>query len=224
MRFPNDYAADDIDIVLVTVKNALDTSTPSPYRTSLPLSAPLRGRGKLQFLGVEVEIILRYRCELHGGGGEVAQNGGGEVVRESPSPPSGERVGVRGMISDRIAKGRRSLAENRVRARKMRHKPVTMEKLFWSEVRNRKLGGYKFKRQFPIGHYIVDFVCAEHKLIVELDGPFHASRAEYDAARDAFLEAQGFRVLRFPNDYAADDIAIVLVTVKNALDTSAPSP
>ncbi len=59
---------------------------------------------------------------------------------------------------------------------------------------------------------------------MELDGPFHAARAEYDSARDAFLKARGFRVLRFPNDYAADDIGIVLVTVKNALDISTPSP
>ncbi len=131
---------------------------------------------------------------------------------------------MRRMVSDTTAKGRRSLTENRTRARKMRHKPVTMEKLFWSEVRNRKLGGYKFKRQFLIGPYIVDFVCVEHKLIVELDGPFHAARSAYDAARDAFLEARGFRVLRFANDYAADDIGIVLVTVQNALDTSTPSP
>ena len=131
---------------------------------------------------------------------------------------------MRGMVSDRITERRKSFTENRTRARNMRHKPVSMEKLFWSEVRNRKLGGYKFKRQFLIGHYIVDFVCVEYKLIVELDGPFHAARAKYDAARDAFLEAQGFRVLRFPNDYAADDIGIVLVTVKKALDTGTPSP
>jgi very-short-patch-repair endonuclease len=59
---------------------------------------------------------------------------------------------------------------------------------------------------------------------VELDGPFHAARAEYDSARDAFLEARGFRVLRFANDYATDDVGIMLVTVKNALETGTPSP
>jgi very-short-patch-repair endonuclease len=64
----------------------------------------------------------------------------------------------------------------------------------------------------------------EHKLVVELDGPLHAERAEYDAKRDAFLQAQGYRVLRFPNSYTADDIGIVLLTVKHELDTGAPSP
>jgi len=106
----------------------------------------------------------------------------------------------------------------------MRRKPVELEKLFWSEVRNRKLGGYKFKRQYLIGRYIVNFVCIEKKLIVELDGPFHPMRQAYDEERDTYLNSQGYRVLRFPNSYAADDIGIVLLTVKNALDTATPSP
>ena len=125
------------------------------------------------------------------------------------------------MATEHNAQRRASLSINRERARAMRCKPVELEKIFWSEVRNRKLGGYKFKRQFLIGRYIVDFVCVEKRLIVELDGPFHAMRQTYDTERDAFLNAQGYRVLRFPNSYAADDIGIVLLTVKNAL---APSP
>jgi very-short-patch-repair endonuclease len=131
---------------------------------------------------------------------------------------------VRGMVTEKTVDQRKAQSVNRERARTMRTSPVAMEQLFWSEVRNRKLGGYKFKRQHLIGHYIVDFVCLEHRLVVELDGPFHAERAEYDARRDGFLQAQGYRVLRFPNSYAADDIGIVLLTVKHALDTGAPSP
>jgi very-short-patch-repair endonuclease len=61
-------------------------------------------------------------------------------------------------------------------------------------------------------------------VVVELDGPFHADRAEYDARRDGFLQSQGYRVLRFSNTQAADDIGIVPLTVKHALDTGAPSP
>jgi very-short-patch-repair endonuclease len=128
------------------------------------------------------------------------------------------------MVGETTSQKRKSLALNRARARTMRVKPVELEKLFWSEVRNRKLGGYKFKRQYLIGRYIIDFVCLEHKVVVELDGPFHAVRAEYDAERDRFLGAEGFRVLRFPNSYAADEIGIVLLTVKEALDTGTPSP
>ncbi len=131
---------------------------------------------------------------------------------------------MRGMVRETTEEKRKSLQVNRERARKMRHEPVPMEELFWSEVRNRKLGGYKFKRQHLIGRYIVDFVCVEHRLIVEMDGPFHAARVEYDAVRDAFLQAQGYRVLRFPNKYAAEDIGIVLLTVKHAIETGTPSP
>ena len=128
------------------------------------------------------------------------------------------------MVSESTARKRESLAGNRNLARQMRVKPVTMEALFWSEVRNRKLGGYKFRRQYLIGRYIVDFVCLEHKLVVELDGPFHAERVRYDSARDAFLRTQGYRIMRFANEYAACDIGIVLATVKHALDTGTPSP
>jgi len=128
------------------------------------------------------------------------------------------------MVTELRKRQRTSRSVNREHARTMRHKPVELEKLFWSEVRNRKLAGYKFKRQVLIGPYIADFVCLERQLIVELDGPFHAAQQAYDERRDAFLAAQGYRVMRFPNSYTADDVGIVLLTVKNALDTGSPSP
>ena len=80
----------------------------------------------------------------------------------------------------------------------MRHEPVLYERRLWKLLRDRRLGGLKFRRQFTIGRYIVDFICFRHRLIVEADGPQHEDRAE-DAARDEWLSAQGFRVLRFPN-------------------------
>jgi very-short-patch-repair endonuclease len=128
------------------------------------------------------------------------------------------------MVTEKTVDQRKAQTVNRERARTMRISPVPMEQLFWSEVRNRKLGGYKFKRQHLIGRCIVDFVCTDRKVVVELDGPFHADRAEYDARRDGFLQSQGYRVLRFSNTQAADDIGIVPLTVKHALDTGAPSP
>ena len=66
-------------------------------------------------------------------------------------------------------------------------------------VRDRRLGGYKFKRQHPVGNYIADFACLEAKLIVELDGGQHAEKQEYDAKRDAFFQSEGFRIVRFWN-------------------------
>ena len=144
---------------------------------------------------------------------------------QSPSPSrSGGEGRVRGMVTPRRRSERTSQATNRSRARDMRHTPVATEKLFWSEVRNRKLGGFKFKRQVLIGPYIVDFVCQEKKLVVELDGKLHDGRVAYDAARDEFLKRQGFRVLRFQNNEFLNDAGIVLATIQHELETPSPNP
>ena len=86
------------------------------------------------------------------------------------------------------------------RAKEMRHESVLYERRLWKLLRDRRLGGLKFRRQFTFedGPYIVDFICFRHRLIVEADGPQHEDRAQ-DAARDDWLRSQGFRVLRFPN-------------------------
>jgi len=104
----------------------------------------------------------------------------------------------------------------------MRHTPVATEKLFWSMIRDRKLEGFKFKRQFLIDPYIVDYICLEKKLIVELDGDLHGDQIGYDEARDAFLRRRGYRILRFMNGEVAEDLGRVLETILQAL--KAPSP
>ena len=86
-----------------------------------------------------------------------------------------------------------------VNARRMRREPTEAELKFWYQVRNRRLDGMKFRRQVPIGRYIADFLCTEHSIIVEIDGGQHADAVEQDAARDAFLAHEGYRVLRFWN-------------------------
>jgi len=85
------------------------------------------------------------------------------------------------------------------RARQMRREPTEAEKRLWRLLRDRQLGAFKFRRQEPLGRYIVEFVCFERKLIVEVDGGQHADSA-YDALRDAWLRSKGFEVLRFWND------------------------
>ena len=85
-------------------------------------------------------------------------------------------------------------------AAQLRTQSTDAEKRLWGALRNRQLAGYKFRRQFPIPPYIADFICLEMRLIIELDGGQHADAAAYDAARTAFLEQQGFRVLRFWNN------------------------
>ncbi len=82
-------------------------------------------------------------------------------------------------------------------ARTLRLNAPTTERRLWKMLRSRQLEGLKFRRQFPIGPYVVDFVCLRHRLVVEADGPFHDPAP--DAVRDAWLVVQGFRVLRFPN-------------------------
>ncbi|HEX4026829.1 MAG TPA: DUF559 domain-containing protein [Rhizomicrobium sp.] len=103
------------------------------------------------------------------------------------------------MATPQIASARKMRRSQRVNARDMRHVSTDAERKFWWLVRDRRFGGYKFKRQFLIGRYIVDFACLEARLVVELDGGQHADQSVYDNARDSYLEARGFRVLRFWN-------------------------
>ena len=85
-------------------------------------------------------------------------------------------------------------------AKRMRHHPTEAETQLWRQLRAGCLCAYKFKRQQPIGRFIVDFVCFTHKLIVEVDGGQHVELQSKDEARTAWLETQGFRVIRFWND------------------------
>jgi very-short-patch-repair endonuclease len=85
-----------------------------------------------------------------------------------------------------------------------------VERRLWSRLRAGKLDGFSFRRQHPIGPYIVDFYCAPLKLVVELDGSQHAERAAYDEARTRFLETLGIRVIRFGNFTVVDNFDGVL--------------
>src|SRR5258708_6848130 len=101
------------------------------------------------------------------------------------------------------------------RSRELRTASTDAELKLWSMLRNRGLGGFKFRRQFPIGGYIADFVCIERKLIIEVDGFQHVEREQYDRQRTADLNARGFRVLRFWNNDVlenTDDVAEEILT------------
>ncbi|GLQ47732.1 hypothetical protein GCM10007862_27830 [Dyella lipolytica] len=86
------------------------------------------------------------------------------------------------------------------RARQLRLTATDAERCLWRYLRRENLANYKFRRQFPIAGYIVDFVCISAKLVVELDGGQHLGTREYDAMRTHMIEACGYRVLRFWND------------------------
>lgn len=99
------------------------------------------------------------------------------------------------------------------RARQLRHDSTGPEKALWRELRNRRLGRLKFRRQVPIGPYVVDFLCEYHHLVVELDGDSHVGRAVHDGKRTAFLESKGFRVIRFDNDSVLREVESVLAGI-----------
>jgi very-short-patch-repair endonuclease len=111
-------------------------------------------------------------------------------------------------------------------ARGLRRRQTDAERRIWARLRDRRLLGVKFARQVPIGLYIVDFCCRERKLIVELDGGQHAMGANYDAGRTAFLQALGYRVLRFWDNEALGNTDGVLQRIAQAVTvtTARPSP
>jgi len=102
----------------------------------------------------------------------------------------------------------------------MRTGQTDAEAKLWLHLRGKRFSGYKFKRQQPIGPFIVDFVCLRQRLIIEADGGQHTDAAEYDQSRTAWLEAQGFRVLRFWNNDILQRTDDVLDSILNALNGS----
>ena len=110
------------------------------------------------------------------------------------------------------------------RARGLRRNMTDAEQAVWYRLRNRALGGYRFRRQHDIGPYIADFVCKEAMLVLEIDGGQHGDRQHYDLHRTTYLQSQGYRVLRFWNNDVLADIQSVLEVVWKALASPAPHP
>ena len=91
----------------------------------------------------------------------------------------------------------------------------------WIRIRGRRLDGWKFRRQHPIGPYYVDFYCPAARLVVEINGPSHDDAAwAYDRRRQAWLEAQGYRVLGIPVAWIDSDVVAVIETIQAELDES----
>ena len=110
-------------------------------------------------------------------------------------------------------------------ARNMRRQPTDAEKLLWLKLVSRQLSGLKFRRQHTIGHYIVDFICVEKMLIIEIDGGQHAESpvTQQDEQRTAFLEGMGYRVLRFWNNDVLQNIDGVGQAILQAIDLPSPN-
>ena len=123
-----------------------------------------------------------------------------------PSPPEGEGLGERG-----------KLAKLQRYAKQMRHSPTPWEHELWQTLRALRFAAVKFKRQQPIGPYIVDFIALSKKLVIELDGGQHSERTNYDARRDEFLRMNGFSVIRIWNNEWVENRAGVLEEIWRVL-------
>jgi len=110
-------------------------------------------------------------------------------------------------------------------AKAMRSNPTAVEQRLWYHLWAHRFMGVKFKRQKPIGRYIVDFVCVEQRLIIKLDGGQHEAQVSYDRRRDAWLRGQGYSLLRFWNNEVMLEMEGVLERIRLALALSpGPSP
>ena len=110
-------------------------------------------------------------------------------------------------------------------SRLLRSEMTDAERVLWRRLRQRQRQGVKFRRQHPVGGYIVDFVCLDARLIVEVDGGQHSARAEHDAYRTNVLELHGYVVLRFWNNEVLANLAGVVETIEAALaQRLAPPP
>ena len=157
-------------------------------------------------------------CEANGIEIVVPVDGQGKYTNEifdltSPSPLEGEGRG------GGYAEGTQTYAQE------LRKNPTDAEKTLWRYLSNKQVDGIKFRRQQPIGNYIVDFFCSSKQLVIELDGGQHAEQVEYDTKRTAFLESKGYRVMRFWNNDVLQNIEGVYGAIVKALeDTPPPRP
>lgn len=103
------------------------------------------------------------------------------------------------------------------RARNLRRNQTVPEGLLWSALRRGQIDGFRFRRQHPIGPYILDFACLQAKLAVEIDGPSHDQTVESDERRTAFLETKDFTVMRFSNEDVRTNLEGVVETVRAIL-------
>jgi very-short-patch-repair endonuclease len=104
-------------------------------------------------------------------------------------------------------------------ARRLRRKMTTAEEILWRALRGRKFDDLKFRRQVPIGRFVVDFLCVEHRFIIELDGAPHErlEQQDHDALRDAYLRERGYRILRLKNDVVIGGGDLALEMIREAM-------
>ena len=110
------------------------------------------------------------------------------------------------------------------RARQMRRQSTDAERLLWSKLRDRRMMNCKFRRQYPMGRYIVDFVCRKRNIIIEIDGGHHIDQQDYDTVRTEWLQSQGFEVIRYWDNDVLTQLDSVLESIGNALEKCGKQP
>ena len=118
------------------------------------------------------------------------------------------------------------MKKNTFLARELRKNQTPQEAKLWNLLRNHQFYGYEFRRQYPIGDYIADFICRKKKIIIELDGGHHNEDKNLinDSKRTEFLNSLGYKVLRFWNNEVDNNIEGVFNVIKNELDRDLPPP
>ena len=114
--------------------------------------------------------------------------------------------------------------ELKQRARDLRKQGVLSEVLLWNQLKGKKLRGYQFMRQKPIGAYIVDFYCSKLGLVIEIDGESHSGKFDYDMRRQLFLESMGLAVLRFNDTEVKKDMDNVIMAIDGWIADRAEQP
>jgi len=112
----------------------------------------------------------------------------------------------------------------RQHAKQLRTEQTEAELKLWYHLRAHRFEALKFRRQRPMGPYIVDFVCIDCSLVIEVDGGQHSEQAHYDQVRDQFLKSQGLRVTRFWNTQVLQELPAVLEQIRLAALAGRPSP
>jgi very-short-patch-repair endonuclease len=119
--------------------------------------------------------------------------------------------------------GERTHRHNVPSARELRGRETDAEERLWQALRGRRLGGLKFRRQHPVGPFVLDFCCVERRLAIEVDGGIHGTQQERDAQREQLQETTGFRVLRFANKDIRERLPHVLATIRTTAREEPPS-
>ena len=109
------------------------------------------------------------------------------------------------------------------RAKELRQTMTEAERVLWEALRGRRLAGLRFRRQHPVGQFVLDFYCPAAKLCVEVDGGIHDAQAEQDAERSAALAACGYRVVRVRNEEVLENLPSALARIQAAARIIAPS-